>query len=178
MGFIFKDTEPSPAQDSSGVRQKGDLLAPPPVVTTCRSGLAVRTCLASLAGPFLVQHHGRFSYKYSAVLFAKIRATRRAQDRRSPLTVKRTRAGHRPIDGVGPDSRSGVRGTRTAQRPAKVAHPLALGVTGASAWTPAAVAPAPPRPNFSHESMDGQNPSIPSKIPSKVRRKFRGRELC
>ena len=30
MGFIFKDTEPSPAQDSSGVRQKGDLLGPPP----------------------------------------------------------------------------------------------------------------------------------------------------
>ena len=52
MGFIFKDTEPSPAQDSSGVRQKGDLLGPPPVVTTCRKGLAVRTGLASLAGPF------------------------------------------------------------------------------------------------------------------------------
>ena len=47
MGFILKDTEPSPAQDSSGVRQKGDLLGPPPVVTTCRSGLAVRTGLAS-----------------------------------------------------------------------------------------------------------------------------------
>ena len=30
MGFIFKDTEPSPAQDSSGVRQQGDLLGPPP----------------------------------------------------------------------------------------------------------------------------------------------------
>jgi hypothetical protein len=30
--FIFKDTEPSPLQDSSGVRQKGDLLGPPPVV--------------------------------------------------------------------------------------------------------------------------------------------------
>ena len=27
---LFKDTEP--AQDSSGVRQKGDLLGPPPVV--------------------------------------------------------------------------------------------------------------------------------------------------
>ncbi len=50
MGFIFKDTQPSPAQDSSGVRQKGDPLGPPPVVTTCRSGLAVRTGLASLAG--------------------------------------------------------------------------------------------------------------------------------
>ena len=58
MGFIFKDTEPSPAQDSSGVRQKGDLLGPPPVVTTCRSGLAVRTGLASLAGPF--KHHDDF----------------------------------------------------------------------------------------------------------------------
>ena len=42
------------------MRQKGDLLGPPPVVTTCRSGLAVRTGLASLAGPFLVKHHGRF----------------------------------------------------------------------------------------------------------------------
>ena len=30
--FIFKDTEPSPLQDSFGVRQKGDLLGPPPVV--------------------------------------------------------------------------------------------------------------------------------------------------
>jgi hypothetical protein len=28
--FIFKDTEPSPLQDSFGVRQKGDLLGPPP----------------------------------------------------------------------------------------------------------------------------------------------------
>jgi len=44
------------------------------------------------------------------------------------------------------DPRSGLRGTRTAQRPAKVAHPLAPGVTGASAASPAAVAPAPPRP--------------------------------
>jgi len=26
--FIFKDTEPSPLQDSFGVRQKGDLLGP------------------------------------------------------------------------------------------------------------------------------------------------------
>ena len=30
--FIFKVTEPSPLQDSFGVRQKGDLLGPPPVV--------------------------------------------------------------------------------------------------------------------------------------------------
>ena len=28
--FFFKVTEPSPLQDSSGVRQKGDLLGPPP----------------------------------------------------------------------------------------------------------------------------------------------------
>ena len=81
----------------------------------------------------------------------KIRATRRAQDRRSPLTVKRTRARavptpHRPIDVVGPDSHSGLRGTGARNGPAKVAHPLALGVTGASAWAPAAIAPAPPRP--------------------------------
>ena len=51
----------------------------------------------------------------------------------------------------GPDtytwpSRSGVRNTRTAQRPAKVAHPLAPGVSGASAWAPAADAPALQRP--------------------------------
>ncbi len=51
----------------------------------------------------------------------------------------------------GPDtytwpSRCGVRSTRTAQRPAKVAHPLAPGVSGASAWAPAADAPALPRP--------------------------------
>jgi len=30
--FILKVTEPSPLQDSFGVRQKGDLLGPPPVV--------------------------------------------------------------------------------------------------------------------------------------------------
>jgi len=43
LAVLCKDTEPSPEQDSSGVRQKGDLLGPPFVVTTCRSGLAVRT---------------------------------------------------------------------------------------------------------------------------------------
>jgi len=48
-------------------------------------------------------------------------------------------------------SRCSVRRTRTAQdahgqRPTKVAHPLAPGVSGASAWAPAADAPAPPRP--------------------------------
>ena len=36
MGFILKDTEPSPAQDSSGVRQQGDLLGPP-----CAASLSV-----------------------------------------------------------------------------------------------------------------------------------------
>ena len=30
--FIFKDTEPSPLQDSSSVRQQGGLPGPPPVV--------------------------------------------------------------------------------------------------------------------------------------------------
>ena len=30
--FIFKDTEPSPLQDSFSVRQQGDLPGPPPVV--------------------------------------------------------------------------------------------------------------------------------------------------
>ena len=48
-------------------------------------------------------------------------------------------------------SRCSVRRTRTAQdahgqRPTKVAHPLTPGVSGASAWAPAADAPAPPRP--------------------------------
>ena len=81
----------------------------------------------------------------------KIRAARRAQDWRSPLTVKRTRAHAVPTpqlsitaDVVG--SRSGLRGTGALNCPAKVAHPMALGVTGASAWSPAAFAPAPPHP--------------------------------
>ena len=39
-----------------------------------------------------------------------------------------------------------TRGLRTAQRPAKVAHPLAPGVAGASAWAADAAAPAPSRP--------------------------------
>jgi hypothetical protein len=52
--------------------------------------------------------------------------------------VKRTRARalprpHRPIDAGGAGSHSGVRGLRTAQRPANVAHPLALGVPVAAA---------------------------------------------
>jgi hypothetical protein len=81
----------------------------------------------------------------------KIRAARRAQDRRSPLTVKRTRAHavptpQRAIAAGGVGSRSSLRGTGARNGPAKVAHPLALGVTGASAWSPADIAPAPPRP--------------------------------
>ena len=77
----------------------------------------------------------------------KIWATRRAQDRRSPLTVKRTRAGAPPTPQPRHrDPRSGLRGTRTAQRPAKVAHPLAPGVSGPSAWAASAAGPAPPRP--------------------------------
>ena len=63
-----------------------------------------------------------------------------------PSTPTAPPLGRRPPSAPSRPSRSGVRGTRTAQRPAKVAHPLALGVTGASAWAPAAVAPAPPRP--------------------------------
>ncbi len=43
-------------------------------------------------------------------------------------------------------SRIGLRGTGAHNCPATVAHPMALGVTGASAWAPAAIAPAPPRP--------------------------------
>ena len=80
-----------------------------------------------------------------------MRATRRAQDQRSPPTVKRTRARavptpQRAIAAGGVGSRSGLRGTGARNGPAKVAHPLALGVTGASAWAAAAIAPAPPRP--------------------------------
>ena len=52
--FFVKYTD-EPRTGLLGVRQKGDLLGPPPVVTTCRSGLAVCTGLAS----FLVKHHGR-----------------------------------------------------------------------------------------------------------------------
>ena len=78
---------------------------------------------------------------------AKIRATRRAQDRRSPLTVKRTRAGAPPT----PQRAISALAHRRAPHahdaaPRKVAHPLAPGVTGASTASPAAVAPAPPRP--------------------------------
>ena len=63
----------------------------------------------------------------------KIRATRRAQDRRSPLTVKRARTHAAPtlpraLGAGDAGSRSGLRGTRAVGRPAKVAHPLASGV--------------------------------------------------
>jgi hypothetical protein len=56
-----------------------------------------------------------------------MRATRRAQDRRSPLTVKRTRARavptpQRAIAAGGVGSRRGLRGTGARNGPAKVAH--------------------------------------------------------
>ena len=78
---------------------------------------------------------------------AKIRATRRARDWRSPLTVKRTRAGAPPTPqrAIAALAQPPARHAHGAA-PRKVAHPLALGVTGASAWAPASVAPAPPRP--------------------------------
>ncbi len=51
-GFIFKDTEPSPAQDSSGVRQKGDLLGPPPVVCVeCLIGKQKKPILFKVTEP-------------------------------------------------------------------------------------------------------------------------------
>jgi hypothetical protein len=58
----------------------------------------------------------------------KIRATRRAQDQRSPLTVKRTRARavptpQRAIAAGGMGSRSGLRGTGARNGPAKVFDP-------------------------------------------------------
>jgi len=53
---------------------------------------------------------------------------------------------HIPGHRAAPCAGRARRRTRTAQRPAKVAHPLAPGVSGASAWAPAADAPAPPRP--------------------------------
>ena len=63
----------------------------------------------------------------------KTRATRRAQDRRAPLTVKRARTHAAPtlpraLGAGDAGSRSGLRGTRAVGRPAKVAHPLASGV--------------------------------------------------
>ena len=81
----------------------------------------------------------------------KIRATRRAQDRRSPLTVKRTRARavptpQRAIAAGGVGSRSGLRGTGARNGPAKVAHPLAADVTVAAAWSSSACRARPPRP--------------------------------
>ena len=58
---------------------------------------------------------------------AKIRATRRAQDRRSPLTVKRTRAGAPPTP---------QRAIATlAQRPARHAHGAAPRKSGSPAGT-------------------------------------------
>jgi hypothetical protein len=63
-----------------------------------------------------------------------MRATRRAQDQRSPLTVKPSpRSAHPPAHHRGRRrglARSGLRGTGARNGPAKVAHPLALGVTG------------------------------------------------
>ena len=40
--FIFKDTEPSPLQDSFGVRQKGGLPGPPPPVVPHPESLAAQ----------------------------------------------------------------------------------------------------------------------------------------
>jgi hypothetical protein len=81
----------------------------------------------------------------------KIRAAKQARDRRSPLTVKRTRARAVPTPQRAPDaggagSRSGLRGTRKAGCPAKVAHPLVSGVPVSAAWSPAAAAAPPSRP--------------------------------
>ncbi len=45
--FIFKDTEPSPLQDSSSVRQQGGLRGPPPVVPDTES-LAAQVCVCVL----------------------------------------------------------------------------------------------------------------------------------
>jgi len=74
-------------------------------------------------------------------------AGRRAQDRRSQLTVKRARAGAPPT----PQRAIATLAQLRARRPATVADPLAPGVAGASAWAAAdcaasAAAPAPPRP--------------------------------
>ena len=55
--FILKDTEPSPLQDSFGVRQKGDLLGPPPPVVPHPESIAAQaayTCVSrreERAGP-------------------------------------------------------------------------------------------------------------------------------
>ena len=52
----------------------------------------------------------------------------------------------RAITACSVGSRIGLRRTGACNGPAKVAHPLALGVTGASAWTLAAIAHVQPRP--------------------------------
>ena len=69
-------------------------------------------------------------------------AGRRAQDRRSQLTVKRARAGAPPT----PQRAIATLAQLRARRPATVADPLAPGVAGASAWAASAAGPAPPRP--------------------------------
>ena len=66
--------------------------------------------------------------------------------RQSPRRLGKNQGYETKIGGVGLDSRSGVRGTRTAQRPAKAAHPLAPGVPVAAAWSPSASGTLPPRP--------------------------------
>ena len=50
----------APSRTPPACAKRATYSDPPPVFTTCRSGLAVRTGLASLAGPFLVKHHDDF----------------------------------------------------------------------------------------------------------------------